>query len=90
MDKVNLISWLHKVLRNCYFLMKLLFSKLHFQILYLLGTPTFSKQLNFFARATFSEDAIYHLVINPTNTRVFRLMLPGGAQSVAPLRKSFH
>ena len=53
-DKVYLISLLHKVLWNCSFL-----NKLVFQSLYFLRTPTFSKQLYFFARAAFSDDAVF-------------------------------
>ena len=73
---------LHKSLRNCYFLRKLLC-----QSLYFLRTPIFSKQLYISASATFS-DVVYwgtasfrmltlvlvcHLVINP---RVFRFKFP--------------
>ena len=77
---------LHKLLRNCYFLRKLLC-----QSLYFLRTPIFSKQLHISASATFSDVVywgtasfrmltsfsqllfIYHLVINPG---VFRFKFP--------------
>ena len=87
-DDIYLISWLNKILWNCYVLIKLLF-----QIVYFLRTLMFSKQLYISASATFSEDAvywnkqfltaslvftvtlfIYHLVINPG---VFRFKFPG-------------
>ena len=33
---------------------------------------------------------IYYVVINPADTGGLRFKLPGGAQSGAPLRRSFH
>ena len=95
--QICLISWLHKVLWNCYFLMKLFSEQATFSELYSFRAstkdPYFSKQLYFFARATFSEDAFYwnsqfstaNLVFTATlfiyhleiNTRVFRFKLLG-------------
>ena len=69
-DKVYLISWSQKVLWNCYFLRKLLF-----QSLYFLRTPIFSKQLYFFARTTFSIDAVYWNSYFPTANLVFTVTL---------------
>ena len=82
------IRWLHKILWNCYFLIKLVF-----QSPYFLRTPVFLKQLYISSSATFSEDAvywnsqfsianfiftvtrfIYRLVISPG---VFRFKFPG-------------
>ena len=56
----------------------------------------FFQKMLFFWTATFLIAnlsftlSIDNLVINPTNTVVFRLKLLGGAQSAAPLKKSFH
>ena len=86
-DDIYLISWLNKILWNCYFLIKLLF-----QSHYFLRTLMFSKQLYISASATFSMmlfigkssfrlltsfsqlHYFYHLVINPA---VFRFKFPG-------------
>ena len=81
-------------------------SKLHFQNLYFLRTPTFSEQIHFFSKPTFSEDVVFlnsyfstanlafivtlsidYLVINPTNTRVFRLKLPRGCTKCWTIQK---
>ena len=83
-------------------------SKLHFQNLYFLRTPTFSEQIHFFSKPTFSEDVVFlnsyfstanlafivtlsidYLVINPTNTRVFRLKLPRGCTKCWTIQKIF-
>ena len=48
-DRVYLNSWLCKVLRNCYFVMKLIFESLLFKEPYLLYV---------FGRAAFREDAV--------------------------------
>ena len=72
-DKVYLVSRLHKVLCNCYFLSKLL---------YFLRTPTFSKQLYSFARATFQEDAAFQ-------NSYFATANLGDSQNRTPLRKYF-
>ena len=56
----------------------------------------FFQKMLFFWTATFLIAnlsftlSIDNLVINPKNTVVFRLKLPGGGQSAASLKKSFH
>ena len=86
----SLISWVCKVLRNCYFVKNLLFEWATFSESLLFKEPYF---LYVFARATFPEDAIFHCSIffhsytfylsfsnQHTNTGVFILKLPSGAQ----------
>ena len=104
MDKVYLISKLRKVLWNCYFLSKLLFKSLYYlrvpnfsKQLYPLARVTFSEdavfQTNYFSTADLVFTVtlcLYHLVISPTNTGVFKLEIPGCSKRGAPLRKSFH
>ena len=70
MGKVDLISLLYKVLWKCCFLRKLLFQSLCF-----LRIPVFSKQLYFFAKATFSEDAVYWNSQFSTTNLVFTVTL---------------
>ena len=50
-DRVYLNSWLCKVLRNCYFVMKLIFESLLFKEPYFLYV---------FGRAAFPEAAVLH------------------------------
>ena len=86
----SLISWVCKVLWNC-FVKNLLFEWATFSESLLFKEPYF---LYVFARATFPEDAIFHCSIffhsytfylsfsnQHTNTGVFTPKLPPGAQS---------
>ena len=85
-DRVYLNSWLCKVLRNCYFVIKLIFESPLFKELYfymfsegllfqqmLFCTANFFFNFNFFFYLSFSNEH--------TNTDIFTLRLPSGAQS---------
>ena len=105
-DKIYLITWLHKVLWNCYFLMKLVFEQATFSEPLLFKDPYFFKAVIIFRKSYFFRNAVYwnssfwtaNLVFTVTlfiyhleiNPGVFRFKLPGGAKNGAPLRKSFH
>ena len=85
-DRVYSNSWLCKVLRNCYFVIKLIFESPLFKELYfymfsrgllfqkmLFCTANFFFNFNFFFYLSFSNQH--------TNTDVFTLKLPSGVQS---------
>ena len=69
-DKIYLISWLHKVLWTCYFLIELLF-----QSIYFLRTPIFAKQLYISASTTFSQEPVYWNSYFSTVNLVFTLFI---------------
>ena len=56
-DKTYLISWLHKVIWNCYFLMKVPFELITFSEPLHLKDPCFPKAVIPFHKSYFSEDA---------------------------------
>ena len=58
-DKIYLISWLHKVLWNCYFLIKLLSEQATSSEPLLFKEPFFFQSKLFRKSYYFSEDAVY-------------------------------